>query len=240
MGHWLHQLDLLILEFLNSFAQRSWLFDQVVSAFESETLFKGGIMTALLWWAWFRESSRKETERAILVAGTIAAIISLAVCRILAYVLPYRERPVFVPELHFKLPLGVDPSRLITWSSFPSDHAGLFVALSAALFFVSKRAGVLAGIYTALFICFPRVYTGDHFPSDIVAGALIGIAITCLLQRESLRTPMTRMPLKMCRARPGAFYVIAYIGSLLLTTNFDVVRRVGAVVFRSLRTGSGM
>ncbi len=240
MGTWLYQWDVSILQFLNGFARHSWLFDQAVSAFEGETLFKGGILTAFLWWAWFRESDRKEVERAILIAGTISAIVSLAVCRIFAYSLPYRERPAFVPSLHFQLPLGVDPSMLITWSSFPSDHAGLFCSLATTLFFVSRRAGIVAGIYTALFVCFPRVYTGDHFPSDILVGAIIGVTVTSLLLRSPVRGLLAKAPLRLFRARPAIFYVTAYIGSLLLMTNFDVVRRVGAVVFRGLRTRSGM
>jgi undecaprenyl-diphosphatase len=240
MGAWLYQWDVSILEFLNSFSQRSWLFDQVVSALEGEALFKGGILTAFLWWGWFRDSSKKEVERAILIAGTISAIVSLAVCRVLAYILPYRERPVFVPELHFRLPLGVDPSTLITWSSFPSDHAGLFFSLATTLFFISRRAGIAAGIYTALFVCFPRVYTGFHFPTDILAGAVIGIAVTSLILQHTIRDMLAKQPLRIFRARPVVFYVLAYLGSLLLTTNFDVIRRVGAVVFRGLRTRSGM
>lgn len=240
MDAWLYQWDVSILEFLNSFARRSWLFDQTVSAFESETLFKGGILTAFLWWAWFRESNNKETERAILIAGTMSALVSLGVCRILAYFLPYRERPVFVPSLHFQLPLGVDPSRLITWSSFPSDHAGLFVSLATTVFFVSRRAGILAGTYTALFVCFPRIYTGDHFPSDIVVGAAIGVVVTWVFLRNPIRDLVSRVPMRLFQTRPALFYVAAYVGSLLLTTNFDAVRRVGAVVFRGLRTRAGM
>ena len=240
MGAWIYRWDVSILEFLNRFSRHSWLFDQVVSAFEGEALLKGGILTAFLWWGWFRESSRKDVERAILIAGTFSAIVSLAVCRVLAYILPYRQRPIFVPELHFRLPLGVDPSTLITWSSFPSDHAGLFFSLATTLFFISRRAGIVAGIYTAAFVCFPRVYVGYHFPSDILAGAVIGIAATSLILQHTIRDLVARGPLRIFRARPVVFYVLAYIGSLLLTTNFDLIRRAGAVVFSGLRTRSGM
>ncbi len=236
----LNAFDSSILEFVNSFARRSWLFDHAVSAFEGETLFKGGVLTAFLWWAWFRESVREESDRVILIAGTFSAIISLGICRILAFCLPFRERPAFVPALHFQRPLGIDPTTLINWSSFPSDHAGLFISLATTLFFVSKRAGIAAGLYTFLFICFPRVYAGDHYPSDIVVGAAIGMVITYLLLRTTIRNLVANGPLRFSKTRPALFYLTAYVGSLLLTTNFDVIRRVGAVMFRSLRTKSGM
>jgi hypothetical protein len=84
VGAWLYRWDVSILEFLNHFSRHSWLFDQVVSAFEGEALLKGGVLTAFLWWGWFRDSSKKEVERAILIAGTFSAIASLAVCRVLA------------------------------------------------------------------------------------------------------------------------------------------------------------
>lgn len=232
--------DTSILEFLNSFARRSWLFDHAMSMFEGETLLKGGVLTAFLWWAWFREGGRRELDRAILIAGTFSAIVSLAVCRVAAYMLPYRERPAFVPELHFQRPLGVDPNALINWSSFPSDHAGLFVSLATTLFFVSRRAGILAAVYTALFVCFPRVYTGDHYPTDILVGAAIGFSVTWLMLRNSARDLVASKPLHFSKARPALFYLTAYVGSLLLTTNFDVIRKVGAVMFRSLKTKGGM
>lgn len=232
--------DTSILEFLNSFARRSWLFDHAMSTFEGEALLKGGVLTAFLWWAWFRESGRREIDRAILIAGSFSAIVSLAVCRLAAFCLPFRERPAFVPELHFQRPLGMNPDALISWSSFPSDHAGIFFSLATTLFFVSRPAGVFAGMYTALFVCFPRVYTGDHYPSDILVGAAVGIEVTWVLLHEKTRDFMAKRPLRLSKARPALFYATAYVGSLLLTTNFDVIRKLGAVMFRSLRTRGGM
>lgn len=236
----LNAFDISILEFLNGFARRSWVFDHLMSAFEGEILLKGGVLTAFLWWAWFRDSKKKELERTLIIAGSFAAIISLAVCRIAACCLPYRERPAFTPGLHFQRPWGIDPDTLIHWSSFPSDHAGLFFSVATTLFFVSRRAGIAAALYTALFVCFPRVYAGDHYPSDILAGAAIGVAVTLLSLRAAVRDRLAKEPLRIFAARPALFYVLAYIASLLLTTNFDVLRRAGAVVFRGLRTWAGM
>jgi hypothetical protein len=95
-------------------------------------------------------------------------------------------------------------------------------------------------MYTAVFVCFPRVYVGYHFPSDILAGTVIGIAVTSLILQPTIRDLLAREPLRIFRARPAIFYVFAYLASLLLTTNFDLVRRGGAVVFRSLRMRNGM
>jgi undecaprenyl-diphosphatase len=62
--------------------------------------------------------------------------------------------------------------------SFPSDHATAAFALGfAVLFFVSRRWGqVLLGI--AVVIGFARVYTGVHYPGDIVGSALV-VLLAC-------------------------------------------------------------
>ena len=57
--------------------------------------------------------------------------------------------------------------------SFPSDHVTAAFALAIPLFFVSWKwgwFGILVGVITA----FCRVVLGVHFPSDVIAGAVIG------------------------------------------------------------------
>ncbi|MBC7293865.1 MAG: phosphatase PAP2 family protein, partial [Thermoleophilia bacterium] len=56
------------------------------------------------------------------------------------------------------------------------------------LCFVSRRAGIL-GLALALLIAFSRVFVGEHYVSDVAAGALIGAAATLLVnsQKKPLR-----------------------------------------------------
>lgn len=59
-------------------------------------------------------------------------------------------------------------------ASFPSGHAAFFFALSTVIFFYNKKAGI--GFFLASFlISISRVFTGVHWPSDILAGAMVGI-----------------------------------------------------------------
>ena len=85
-----------------------------------------------------------------------------------------RPRPtIFVPEVH------------AVSSSFPSGHAmsaaivyGTVAYLAARL---HKRAWaralvMLAALIVIVAICISRLYLGVHYPSDVVAGVVIGLA----------------------------------------------------------------
>ena len=71
--------------------------------------------------------------------------------------------------------------------SFPSNHSAntACAALLAAIFF--RRWGWLA-FFPALLVSYSRVYTGSHWPSDVLAGICVGfgMAMFALLIAESL------------------------------------------------------
>ena len=79
-----------------------------------------------------------------------------------------RERP----RLRRLPPLASAPSQL----SFPSAHATASLAAATAMGRVSPGARIpLYGLAGA--VCLTRPYLGMHYPSDVLAGAALGIAI---------------------------------------------------------------
>lgn len=58
--------------------------------------------------------------------------------------------------------------------AFPSGHAAFFFALSWVIYSYNKKTGILFFIASFL-ICLSRVFVGIHWPSDILAGAIVGI-----------------------------------------------------------------
>src|SRR5205807_8693034 len=48
------------------------------------------------------------------------------------------------------------------------------------------RLGIVALVYSFFVICFPRVYLGIHYPTDIVGGALIGITMAFWIKLSPL------------------------------------------------------
>jgi membrane-associated phospholipid phosphatase len=79
-----------------------------------------------------------------------------------------RPRPDLGKELP---PLGGAPSSL----SFPSAHAVSSFAVAVAMFRVDPATA--AALLVAAAISIGRPYLGMHYPSDVAAGAFIGIAI---------------------------------------------------------------
>ena len=75
----------------------------------------------------------------------------------------------------FMNPLGI---RVHTPSAFPSGHVTrlTFLALMACAMFPSAWLRVAATILVAASL-FLRVYIGDHWPSDVIGGLLLGIAV---------------------------------------------------------------
>ncbi|MFF2521050.1 phosphatase PAP2 family protein [Streptomyces liangshanensis] len=67
-----------------------------------------------------------------------------------------------------------------TSSSFPSGHTAAAVAFAATVSVVWPRAGALCAP-PALAVALGRVHSGAHYPSDIAAGGLIGLAATALV-----------------------------------------------------------
>lgn len=58
--------------------------------------------------------------------------------------------------------------------SFPSGHTGSSFAAASVMYFYNKKRGVLALILAGL-IAFSRMYLFVHYPSDIIAGLILGI-----------------------------------------------------------------
>jgi len=80
----------------------------------------------------------------------------------------FRPRP-FVQN-HINLLFNYNP----TEPSFPSGHAAFYFAIAIIVYFYNKKAGILFFIASFL-ISISRVFSGIHWPSDILAGAMVGI-----------------------------------------------------------------
>ena len=63
-----------------------------------------------------------------------------------------------------------------TSSSFPSTHSAFAFGAATAIFLNYKKAGVAVFIVAAL-VAFSRLYLFVHFPTDVLCGIVLGIAM---------------------------------------------------------------
>jgi len=218
---WQNGFDFAIESHLNQYINRWPRFDSAMLLLVNRNLLKGAPIVFLCWAAFFEKRHTLTENRAKLVATIPLAIAGVVAARVLAKILPFRERPFRTAALHFQLPHGMSTERLYSWSSFPSDHAVLFAALAAGVFFASRRLGVLALGYVALCIVGPRVYLGWHWPSDVLVGVLLGIAFAAGAMIPAYRNFVWRWVEKAWRSYPGISAGALFLLSYEITDLFD-------------------
>jgi undecaprenyl-diphosphatase len=121
----------------------------------------------------FRDPSRvKRVENLIFMA--LAILVSRGLLTELIRYFVERDRP-FVT-------LGFEPlvEQSMTYA-FPSGHAAVFFALALAVWFVDRKWGYWFGAL-ALLNGIARIVAGVHWPTDILAGAAVGV-LSALLVR---------------------------------------------------------
>jgi undecaprenyl-diphosphatase len=222
----MNPFDSIIIHFLNSFARRSEIFDTAMGLMADNPLLEGGIVVIFFWYALVRYGQRDPEARERLLFGLFASIFAVVVGRTLALALPFRERPMHNPHLNFTPPFTMNPNSFIGWSSFPSDHAVVFLCLAMTIWFVSKRVGAMAIAYCVFCIFFPRVYLGIHYPTDIVAGAAIGISIAYLSRITHLRSAVMRPALYLQEHYPTGFSTLIFVCSFEMAEEFSSIRNI--------------
>ncbi|HVZ98435.1 MAG TPA: phosphatase PAP2 family protein [Chitinophagaceae bacterium] len=80
---------------------------------------------------------------------------------------------------------------LHNFHSFPSGHTTSAFALAAVLSFGAKnKKYTILYLALAMLVGYSRIYLGQHFPDDVVAGALLGAvtSVICWMSFEKLFT----------------------------------------------------
>ena len=231
----LNFFDSAIIHYVNHFAHRSWAFDFFISTIGSNALLKTGVLVGLLSWAWFRASDDTDRDHATIIAGLVSTCGAVLAARVLAACLPFRDRPFRSPDLHFVLPYLMSGDEGISWKTFPSDHAVLFFGVAMCIFLVSRRAGIVAFCHVLLVVALARVYAGYHYPSDIAAGAVIGVGAVALSQLSALKRSICSLPMHWLEHRPGEFYSAFVLLLFLIGTTFEPLYPVIHVVVTEIR-----
>ena len=163
-------IDVKIFYFFNNLAGRWPVFDALV-IFIADYL-QYFLIIAFLFVLFFSTYKKKEKIKIFLVTAISAAIARLGFVSLIR-VFYHRPRPFLTLPVY---QLIADNS-----FSFPSGHAAFFFAMAMAIYFYNKKWGAWFFI-AAFLISVARVIAGVHYPTDILAGAVIGVLIALMVK----------------------------------------------------------
>ena len=234
--YFLTYFDLPILHAINGFCGQSWLLDRLISHVALD--FKWAIPLCIFWVLWFKAGEDQLARRRILLVVIVAVLLSLVINRAISVAMPYRVRPMETPNIGYHRPLfeeGFNLADFELWSSFPSDQATYFFAFAAGFWFFSARLGLAMAAYS-LVIIMSRVYLGTHFPSDVLIGALLGVAVQLALNRDFARSAVSPI-LTLEKSRRALFNALRFFLLLEMGTGFMNVRDIGRSVLHLAHGG---
>jgi undecaprenyl-diphosphatase len=165
--------ELALVAWLAGFAGRWVLLDKSAVVLADNELLKTVPYIAALVGFWHcRTPERRRAARRHIIAGVVAAGVSVAVSRIVQNFVP-SARPIWDPVSSALFPQ--DFRRVIDaeYHSFPSDHIALLFPLAVTVCQLDSRLGASGAAWLGV-IALVRVYLGLHYPLDLLGGALIG------------------------------------------------------------------
>ncbi|WML56629.1 undecaprenyl-diphosphatase [Neobacillus sp. PS2-9] len=155
----LSQLDYSIFQSINHLAVNDKFLNPLMEflAERAEYLFFAGIL-----FYWFFQKSK---NRRMIVEASFAACIALGLNMLIGMFF-YRDRPFVAHHVNWLIPH-------VKNASFPSDHATAAFVIATGIWIWRKRDGWV-WLILAAGIALSRVWTGVHYPLDVIAGMIIG------------------------------------------------------------------
>lgn len=145
---------------------------------------------------WFLLPRSEVQVRRAAVYAVVGGVLALLLSAVLSH-LYYRPRPFLShPELvHMLVKHGTD-------SSFPSDHAAGSFAFWIGMRYAGRRYAAWF-LVIAILVAVARVFVGVHWPTDVLAGAVVGVAsgAAALAARHRLQ-PLADWGIRFCRLAP--------------------------------------
>jgi hypothetical protein len=198
-----------ILAGMNGMAGRSWFFDNLVGLTQGNDLVKAGLIGCCFFAAWYSGKTLDEmrARRKVLLVTLVAAVCVLTTTKVLSHTI-FLPRPaiesqkiyhlngeslVAMNRTNVRVPLDEESQKdhrdLVNGDvktndlgSFPSDHAGFFLAISLGIFLASRRIGLVAIGWTVFVILAGKMIQAAHAPIDIAAGAAVAITELSVLR----------------------------------------------------------
>lgn len=173
----LRQVDYRLVVEATQFSAHHYGFDVFVYICAELLIMGFPFLLLVLWESPELKGSQHGSKKAVIMA-LMSLVAALAVKSMVALVY-FRLRPfVNHPDL---LTLGLNAHD----GSFPSGHALVSFSIAYSLVLSGYRRVGWWAMGAALLISLGRVFAGVHYPSDIIAGAVIGMTAAWYLHREA-------------------------------------------------------
>jgi membrane-associated phospholipid phosphatase len=146
-----------------------------------------------------------------LLASGVALAMNQVISHLWARPRPFTDHPLLT---HVLAARTNDPS-------FPSDHAAAAFAIAFAVLAFSRRAGAMF-LGGATLIALSRVALGMHYPSDVLAGALVGLGAALLVTTLGRPWVVRLVGVMSCATDPLLRPVWAWCRRLLPASRFSM------------------
>lgn len=193
----LNPFDTTVYHLINGLAGHSHVLDAIMIFFANDAL---EIYAVLFVIAWFTLPKRDIQNRHALVVAGFAGILALIINVLISHVW-FRPRPFTVFQKGTFTELVPHSSD----ASFPSDHTSGSFGFAAASW--GKQQKWISYTFTiiAVIVMFARVYVGVHYPTDVLAGLIVGIISGKIMWKLSrFLFPFTSFVAKIFKFGPTA------------------------------------
>ncbi|WP_206918980.1 phosphatase PAP2 family protein [Alicyclobacillus suci] len=159
--------DLTLYHLINGLAGHHPMLDKIMIFFAKDAL---EIYAVLFVIAFFALPKRDVEHRHALVMAGLSGILALVINVVISHVW-FRPRPFTV------LPHGTYTELVAhnTDASFPSDHASGSWGFAGGSWGHNTKRISRTFTVIAIIVMFARVYVGVHYPTDVLAGMVVGI-----------------------------------------------------------------
>jgi undecaprenyl-diphosphatase len=168
----LTSIDIIVLKWLNHntipYSIPLLQFISFITTYVSIALVSGVLIMALF------KKSKPLVRRFFILAAVlvISGIVSYALKSMI-----YRVRPFTTYSFIMKLSEGGE-------SSFPSGHSMEAFAMATAFSLLFRKKKIVFPLFFwAMIVAYSRITLGVHYPSDVIAGILIGVFIGWIIPR---------------------------------------------------------